>query len=179
MNEANTVRDLLNVEQKLEIRRLTPDNTRFTATQGGFAALDVDGEHYDRVTVSRAFPFTEPDRWLSVRSAEDKHHEIGLIEEPSAFDPATLALLQEQLDLRYFTPKITRVRSVVDKHGMSTIDADTDRGRCKFSFKGGSDAVTRLSETRLIFTDIDGNRFEVPDVTALSRREQKKLDVYR
>ena len=54
----------------------------------------------------------------------------------------------------------------------------TDHGRCKFTFRGGSDAVTRLSETRLIFTDIDSNRFEVPDLLKLSKRDQKKLDLY-
>lgn len=171
------VNDLLNVEQAIGVRRLTPENAVFTPA-GGFAALDVEGEHYDRVIVCRAFPFTEPDRWLSVRPADDSKHEIGLIERPDAFDPDTVALLSEQLALRYFTPVIRRIRSAVDKHGFSTIDAETDRGRCKFSFRGGSDAVTRLSETRVIFTDLDGNRYEIPDVTALSKREQKKIDVY-
>ena len=177
MTPLENVNDLLNVEQSIGVRRLSPRNAVFTPS-GGFAALDVEGEHYDRVVVCRAFPFTEPDRWLSVRPADDVKHEIGLIERPGEFDEATRALLDEQLALRYFTPKILRIRSAVDKHGFSTIDADTDRGRCKFSFRGGSDAVTRLSETRVIFTDLDGDRYEIPDVTKLTRREQKKIDVY-
>ena len=177
MTPDKTINDLLHVEQAIGVRRLTPDNATFTPT-GGFASLDVEGEHYERVIVCRAFPFTEPDRWLSVRAAGDAKREIGLIERLDGFDAATVALLNEQLTLRYFTPKILRIRSAVDKHGFSTIDADTDRGRCKFSFRGGSDAVTRLSETRVLFTDLDGNRYEIPDVTALSRREQKKIDVY-
>ena len=178
MSEEHLSPDLLNVQQKLEIQYLTPENARFSPTGGGFAALDVGEEHYDRVTVYRAFPFTEPDRYLSVRLPDSKSVEIGVIERLDRFDEATVALLNEQLTLRYFTPKITKVYSAVDRRGFSTLDVETDRGRCRFYFRGGSDAVTRLSETRLIFTDLDGNRFEVPDVTRLSPREQKRLDLY-
>ncbi len=176
MNE--DMRTVSETEQKLRLRYLTPENAVFSPTSGGFAALDVDGEHYDRVSVYRAFPFTEPERYLSVRLPDNKSVEIGIIESLDAFDEGTAALLREQLALRYFTPKITRVYGAVDRRGFSTLDVETDRGRCRFSFRGGSDAVTRLSETRLIFTDLDGNRFEVPDVTRLSAREQKRLDLY-
>ena len=42
---------------------------------------------------------------------------------------------------------------------------------------GGSDVV-HLSETRILITDIDENRFEIPDVTALTPGERKKLDLF-
>ena len=165
-------------ESRFSVRHITPDNARFVRTEGGFASLDFEGEHYDRVMLFRAFPFTDPDIYISVRQADDKKAEIGLIGRLSDFDEDTVRLIEEQLQLRYFTPKITRVYSAKDKHGFSTLDVMTDHGRCKFTFRGGSDAVTRLSETRLIFTDIDSNRFEVPDLLKLSRRDQKKLDLY-
>lgn len=175
-NKSNLVR--LDTESRFSVRYLTPENVRFARTEGGFASLDTDTEHYDRVMIFRAFPFTDPDIYISVRQADAKKTEIGLIERLSDFDGETVKLIEEQLQLRYFTPKINRVYSAKDKHGFSTLDVMTDHGRCKFTFRGGSDAVTRLSETRLIFTDIDGNRFEVPDLLQLSRRDQKKLDLY-
>lgn len=165
-------------ERSFSIHYLTPDNARFFRTDGGFAGLETEGRRYDRVMLFRAFPFTEPDRYLSVREADTKKTEIGIVERLSDFDAPTVELIREQLQLRYFAPKIVRVYSAKDKHGFSTLEVKTDRGHCRFTFRGGSDAVTHLSETRLIFTDLDGNRFEIPDLRQLSRREQKKLDLY-
>ena len=42
----------------------------------------------------------------------------------------------------------------------------------------GSNAVTKLSDTRLIIMDVDENRFEIPDVEALTRKERRKLDLF-
>jgi len=42
----------------------------------------------------------------------------------------------------------------------------------------GASAVTRLSEKRLLITDLDENRFEIPDVFALTQKEQRKLDLF-
>ena len=42
----------------------------------------------------------------------------------------------------------------------------------------GSNAVVRLSDCRLLITDLDENRFEIRDVFALSQKEQRKLDLF-
>lgn len=157
---------------------LTGENCRFTAGIGGFVMLDFDGEHYDRVDFFRAFPFSEPDRFISVREPFGKHREIGIIDDIAQLSNDAAELIRKQLALRYFTPKISHVYSTRDKQGYSTLDVETDRGRCKFTIRGGTNAVTRLSETRLIFTDIEGNRFEISDISALTKKEQKKIDLY-
>lgn len=38
--------------------------------------------------------------------------------------------------------------------------------------------VVRLTDTRLLITDLDENRFEIPDVLQLSQKEQRKLDLF-
>ncbi len=177
-NKIDNASVVLDTKHRFSVRQLTPENARFTATEGGFASLELEGEKYDRVMFFRAFPFTAPDSYISVRETDTKKREIGMIQRLSDFDVATVELIEAQLRLRYFTPKILKVYSAKDKQGFSTLSVLTDRGKCKFTFRGGSDAVTRLSETRLIFTDIDGNRFEVPDLLKFSRNEQKKLDLY-
>jgi hypothetical protein len=42
----------------------------------------------------------------------------------------------------------------------------------------GGDSVINLSDTRLLITDLDGNRFEIPDITRLTPAELKKLDLF-
>jgi len=38
--------------------------------------------------------------------------------------------------------------------------------------------VVNLSDTRLMITDLDKNRFEIPDIGALTPIELKKLDLF-
>ena len=42
----------------------------------------------------------------------------------------------------------------------------------------GGNSIIKLSDVRLIITDLDGNRFEIPDTERLSGRELKMLDLY-
>ena len=41
-----------------------------------------------------------------------------------------------------------------------------------------SNAVTKLSDNRLIIMDLDENRFEIRDVNALTMKEKRKLDLF-
>ena len=52
-------------ESRFSVRYITPDNARFARTEGGFASLDFEGEHYDRVMLFLVrFPFLYPFRHL-------------------------------------------------------------------------------------------------------------------
>lgn len=160
------------------INYITADNAEFERTAGGFVSVKFGGEFYPRAEFCRAFPFSAPNEYISVREPDERHREIGIIGNLADLPENIRLMITEQINLRYFTPKITRVYSVKDANGITEFDCETDKGRCKFSMRGGSDAVTRLSDTRLIFTDVDGNRFEIADVTKLTVKEQKKIDLY-
>lgn len=165
-------------EEMLELKLLNPANALFTEGDGGFVALKLQDKVYDRVNFYRAFPFTDPDRYISVREATDKAREIGIIDDLSSFDEPTVAMIRRQLDLRYFTPIITRINDIKDRYGFSYFDVVTDKGACKFTIRNHGGSVVHLSETRLLISDLDGNRFEVPDTAKLTARELKKLDLF-
>ena len=167
-----------NVADLLEIRYLTKENAKFARTKGGFVSLDYRDEHYDRVALHRAFPFTDPDKYISVRESDPKAREIGIIKDLNELDEQTAELLREQMNVRYFTPKIIGINDVKDEYGYAYFDVRTDHGDCRFTTWSGGGSIARLSETRLIFSDIDGNRFELPDIRKLTPAEQKKIDVY-
>lgn len=155
---------------------LDKTNARFEETQGGFVALNYKGVQYERVKIIRLFPFTDPDRFISVRDENEK--EIGVIEDLANLPEDTTSLLKEQLELYYFTPVITKIIGIKDEYGYAYFHVLTDRGECRFTINMGANAVAKLTETRLLITDLDGNRFEIPDVLSLSVKEQRKLDLF-
>lgn len=152
------------------------NNSKFEKSQGGFLSLVLEEQKYDRVKIIRLFPFTDPDMYLSVRDMEEK--EIGVIEKLADLQEVEAALVKEQLDLYYFTPIITKIIGIKDEYGYAYFHVMTDRGECKFTINMGANAVSKLSESRLLITDLDGNRFEIPNVLELTVKEQRKLDLF-
>ncbi len=160
------------------VNYITAENATFERTGGGFVSVKFGDEFYPRAEFCRAFPFSAPNVYISVREPNERHREIGIIEDLNSMPEDIRLMITEQINLRYFTPKITKFISIKDANGITEFDCLTDKGRICFAMRGGSDAVIRLSDTRLIFTDVDGNRFELADVTKLSIKEQKKIDLY-
>ena len=73
---------------------------------------------------------------------------------------------------------ITRIHSIKDEYGYAYWNVDTDHGPCRFTMQMGGSAVVHLSDTRILIMDIDENRFEIPDIMALTNNERKKLDLF-
>ena len=162
----------------LELRYLTKENAKFERTPGGFVKLTYKDTTYDRVGVYRTFPVTMPDEFISIREANEKAREIGVIEKLSALDPEQAKMLKEQLDLRYFTPEITKIFDIKTEYGYGYFHVMTTYGECRFTIHNGGSSVVSLTDTRIVINDLDGNRFEVPDITKLTTNERKKLDLF-
>ena len=170
-------------EQMLRLRMITKDNASFARTKGGFVSLDLQDsiapEHYDRIRVVRSFPFTDRNKYISIRTIDEKSKEIGMIRDLATdVDPETRKMLEEQMDIRYFTPIIKKINTIKDEYGHAYFDVETDQGPCKFVIYMNSSSVVNLSDVRLLISDLDGNRFEIPDYTKLSARELKMLDLF-
>ncbi|MBP3576829.1 MAG: DUF1854 domain-containing protein [Lachnospiraceae bacterium] len=162
----------------LELRYLTKENAKFERTPGGFVKLTYKDKTYDRVGVYRTFPVTMPEEFISIREADEKAREIGVIEKLSALDPEQAKMLKEQLDLRYFTPEITKIFDIKTEYGYGYFHVMTTYGECRFTIHNGGSSVVSLTDTRIVINDLDGNRFEVPDIMKLTVAERKKLDLF-
>lgn len=165
-------------DEMLRIRYLNKDNAKFERTGTGFLSLKVGEEVYDRVQVVRMFPFMHKDELLSIRTCDERSKEIGIIEKYSDVTKETEEMLKEQLTIRYFTPVITKVINIKDEFGYAYWNVETDHGPCKFTIQMGGNAVVHLSDTRILIMDIDENRFEIPDIMALTNKERRKLDLF-
>lgn len=165
-------------EEVLQVRLLNSENAVFSRTEGGFLALKTGDKEYDRVGVYLTFPLTNPEEFISIRESDEKAKEIGLIQNLSDLKKEEQEMIREQVRLRYFMPVIRKVMDVKDEYGYAYWHVQTDFGVCRFTTHMGGDAVINLGEARYQVTDIDGNRYELPDLYALSVMERKKLDLF-
>lgn len=165
-------------EDLLALRYINKDNGEFKRTAGGFISLEYNKKSYDRVSVYRTFPITEPDIYISVREADEKAREIGMIEKLSDLTKEQAEMIKEQLRLRYFMPQIEKIIDVKDEYGYAYFHVKTNFGAARFTIHMGSGSVTALTDNRVLITDLDGNRFEIPDIYKLTVNERKKLDLF-
>lgn len=178
----DSVNDLFQRRQSVS---LTPENAAFFRSEGGLVSLtlrtpDGSSETFERVSIIRAFPITAPNDFLSVREAikGGNGDEIGLIETLSLFDADTVALLNEELDRRYFIPEITKLYSMKEKYGYHYTEAQTSAGRVKFVLNNPSNNIRTLEDGRILITDTDGNCFCLPDPAKLDKQSYRIIEIY-
>lgn len=168
----------IDIEEVTSIKPINKKNAEFYRTKGGFAGLKFNGTDYDRVRIIRLFPYTRPWEYIAVRTAEEHSKEIGIVIDIGDVSKESEQIIREQLNLHYFTPIITKIIDIKDEYGYAYFHVLTDKGECRFTINMGGNAVVRLSDTRLIISDLDENRFEIPDLMKLTPKEQRKLDLF-
>ncbi len=145
---------------------LDPSRVTFRRSPAGTLQCEVRGDCcYLAVRATRCFPFSDPDHYIAI--VYGKMEEVGVIRHLRELDPHSRQLIQEDLQRRYFVPVITEVISLREQDAVSYWEVETDRGRREFIVRGMREALAELGEDRLLITDVDGNRFEVPDYTQL------------
>ena len=128
---------------------------------------------YIKVQVVRAAPLSHPHRFICFLDGEGE--EIGMVRDLTDLDAASQKVLREELDRRYMTAMVQRIYSLRNELGAAYFDVQTDRGRREFVVQNVDEGVRRLGEHRLLLVDVDGNRFEIPELNALDERSVKLL----
>ncbi|MDD4327481.1 MAG: DUF1854 domain-containing protein, partial [Eubacteriales bacterium] len=70
-----------------------------------------------------------------------------------------------------------KISSVKEEFGFAYWEVVTDRGDMKFTTSIWN-PVIRIGGNRLLVNDLDSNRYEIDDLTKLSRREIKLIDLF-
>ena len=166
---------------------LSPDNAWFSASAGGLISLKIknaegETEEFERVVIRRSFPVTAPNEFLSVREPDTRKKgrgsEIGMIRDLSVFDKDTVAIINAELDLRYFTPEIKKITAAKEKFGYCYWEADTSAGHVSFVLNNPFGNIRKLEDGRILIADMDGNCFLIPDPEALDRQSYKVIEIY-
>jgi hypothetical protein len=165
-----TVAEMPTDPASFELRILEASQMR-VFRQAGVARMTLENDRsWTKVAVARAFPLSDPDHYLGFLDGAGK--DIGLLQDPTLLDPASRQIVDEELDRRYFVPVIERVHSVKEEFGTIYWKVETDRGEKEIIVRNLRDNIQELSASRVIITDIDGNRFEFADLLKMDAKTQ-------
>jgi hypothetical protein len=136
-------------------------------------ALRLGERTWEQVKPVRAFPLTAPESCVFLLDTEGK--EIGFIASVAQLAAPSREALQETLSLDYLCTVVQAITSVKSRHGVSTWDVRTERGSRTVHIKDRND-IRKLPGNRVIITDVDGLRFEIPDASRLDDKSQGLLE---
>lgn len=134
-----------------------------------------DGRTYPDVEPVQAFPFSAPDRWISLCDAAG--HEIVCLPRLDGLTPSVRQILEEELGRRQFIPVIRRIVDVTADADPSLWSVETDRGRTSFLL-GSDEGICHLNASRILIIDIHGIRYLIPDLNRLDPASRRILDRY-
>ena len=134
----------------------------------------------ERIFLSRAFPFDMPYEYISVLDKDKK--EIAFIRSLEDFAEPERSRLLHELEAKYYTPVIKRIISVKERYGFSFWKTECEFGEKSFTLQDTFRSIVKSPSNdgglRIYILDIDGNRYEIPDVEALDRLSYKKIELY-
>ena len=141
--------------------------------QGRLVLKRTGEEDVVDVRIRRAFPWSKPSHYISIRNSEGK--ELLMIEDLSALDPVKRRFVDDALAEVSFVPRIERIESIDMKFGHQQWSVITDRGPASFRVQERED-IRFLNDGRFRIKDADGNIFELPRLDALDPHSQRELE---
>ena len=127
------------------------------------------------VRVRRTFPWSAPDRYVSIRDAEGK--ELLLVDSLEPLDDGRRRILEQSLGDASFIPRITAVQDVDVRFGYQQWKVKTDRGPAEFRVQERED-IRFMPDGRFRIKDADGTVYEMvrlEDLDEASRRAVEPL----
>lgn len=145
-------------DEAAKVRYFAPGDFVMFEEGGAFRLTIPDECTYLKFSAHRSYPLSMPDKYISLR---DGMEEIGILKDLEQFDEETRTIVNEQLDKRYFVPKIKKITGTKERYGGMVWKVETDRGDKTLITKGLHEALSENSTGRYFITDVDGNRYEV------------------
>ena len=134
-----------------------------------------DGTLHTPVTPVRSFPVTDENRYISILRDDQKREEVCLIEDIEQLTDKNRGTLEQALAKVYFRPVITRLLSVNRQSGgISIWKVETDKGAITLDLKRRV-SITDYGNGYLLITDIDGNRYEIPDYHEMDEKSLRLI----
>ena len=142
---------------------------------GRLLLIDASGRRHSGVEPVRAFPISEPGRWVSLCDAEGR--ELTCVEDLAELSDATRRVLEADLAAREFVPVILRIVRVSAETTPTEWAVETDRGPTRFTLKTEED-VRRLGPDRYLIVDAQGLRYLISDANALDLASRRVMEHY-
>jgi hypothetical protein len=136
--------------------------------------LTTPDRSYLTVKPAWASPLSYPGRYLAL--LDGKGDEIVLIDDPEELNPVSRQSIERELHRRYLTANVQRIESAKVEFGATYWHVDTDRGERDFVTQSLQENAQWLGDKHLLLIDVDGNRFDIPDVGALDDRSKAIIE---
>jgi hypothetical protein len=136
--------------------------------------LTTQDRSYIIVKPAWASPLSHPNRYLSL--LDGKGDEIVMIEDLSHLEPESREAAERELRRAYLTATVSRIESAKVEFGATYWNVMTDRGERDFVTQSLQENVQWLGDRHLLLIDVDGNRFDIPDVSELDERSRAIIE---
>ncbi len=171
------------MEEKKEEQRITPryllpsDTSLFKGRLGSIHCLLDNKEAYANVHCVLCFLISHPVRYISICYSDDngKEHEIGIIEDLSAFPKEVQLIVTENLKRYYYERIIKRIYSTKFDYGMLFFEVETSEGRDTFQMRWQADRALEFGKKGKLLLDVFENRYIVPSIDDLPEADRNRL----
>jgi hypothetical protein len=130
-------------------------------------------EPINDVRLRRAFPWSDPNHYISIRTSDGK--ELELLQDLSSLTHEQADLIKSWLNENRFVPKITRIKKLSLDFGHQEWEVDTDRGPRSFRVQERED-IRFLHDGRFSVKDADGNVYELAGLEKLDEASRKLVE---
>jgi hypothetical protein len=140
---------------------------------GQIVFTDAEGRRHEGVTPVRAFPITDPTRYVSI--CDSRGAELAVCEDLAKLPGAVRDLIEADLARRDFIPVIQRIVHITSGLSPTEWTVETDRGTTTF-FVENEENVRRLGRQQATITDTHRMRYLIRDVRALDAASRRLLE---
>lgn len=155
---------------------MNPHDLHLFYEPAGTLRLTVGEEKsYPKVALYQSAPLTRPGKYIAL--LDGKGEEIALVPSLDDLTASARAVAEEEIRRRYLTAQIQAITGLRQEFGVTYWHVLTDKGERDFVMQSLSESCVWLSEAHLLLVDVDGNRFEIEDRSALDAESRRRLEL--
>ena len=124
------------------------------------------------VVVRRCFPWSESNRWISLR--DDDQKEVALVEDPALLPEVSRTALLDALAEAGFVFEVTRVMQVEEEVEIRHWRVDTRQGARTFQTRL-DDWPRALPGGGFLLRDVAGDLYRLPEPARMDRKSRELL----
>lgn len=121
-----------------------------------------------------AAPLSHPGKNLGLLNA--KGEELVMFQSLEDVEGDSRLALEAELSRRYLTSTIHKILHAKVEYGSTYWTVITERGERDFVAQSLQENAQWMGPSHLLLVDIDGNRFEIPDVNALDPKSREYIE---
>lgn len=127
------------------------------------------------VTVRPCFPWSAPDRFLSLRDKD--HQEVALVPSLDALPAGSAEALRHVLGEIRFTFTLRAIREIEKRFDLRVWKVETDQGPRQFVTEWDSFPKEK-GDGSLILSDVGGDLYRIPPIDSMDGRSRRLLWSY-